>query len=136
MTTNNHSRALHMAHYLDKNAGAKYAWSDTVARAWYFVRFRDWLNQGVVRFSFFKKDCSIREAIGTTNLMLIPEEKQPKGTALAPVYSTINFFDLVKGDWRSFNILSFIGFVDRWLLVPFRTKPELKENRKKEPKKD
>ena len=137
MTTNNHSRALHMAHILRrKGSGVGPSWSDTVARAWYFVRFRDWLNQGVVRFSFFKKDGSIREAVGTTNLMLIPEDKQPKGTANAPVYSTINFFDLQKSEWRSFNILSFIGFVDRWELVPFRTKPEVKENRKKEPKKD
>ena len=156
MKSSKKSFSLHIAHYLRKAASPKSSpegkdltnspsfrkgsgvgpsWSDLVAHAWYFVRFRQWLNQGVVRFSFFKKDGSIREAIGTTNLLLIPTEKHPKGTALAPVYSTINFFDLVKGEWRSFNILSFIGFVDRWELVPFRTKPEQKKTEKKNQKK-
>ena len=110
------SRALFMAHYLKKYDPRITTWQGAVNNGWYFVRFCKALNNGVIRFSFWKKDGSIREAVGTTNLMLIPLDKLPMNTAVdhAQNYQTICFFDLEKSEWRSFNIASFIGFVSIW----------------------
>ena len=106
---------MHMAHILRKNHKSpitNYKWSDYVTLAWYFERFRSWLNAGIVTFSFWKKDGSIREAKGTTHPLLIPLDKRPKGEkAVSIQFSAIPFFDLEKQDWRSFNITHFIGFV-------------------------
>ena len=123
------SRALHMAHYLYKNR-PDYQWSDMLRRAWYFVRFQDELSRSVIRFSFFKKDGSIREAVGTTNLLLIPDERKPKGAVDYGVecYSAVAFFDLQKSEWRSFSILHFIGFVDIWR-IEHVDKPVLKREK-------
>ena len=119
---------MHMAHYLQKNHQSPYGdsrseeitnhqWSDYVTLGWYFVHFCQALRNGVVTFSFWKKDGSIREAKGTTHPLLIPEDMKPtsdsslKGRAN---YSAISFFDLDKQDWRSFSITNFIGFVTRY----------------------
>ena len=115
------SLAFHYAHQLQKHAAEQMLlstktkpvnWSERVRLAWYFIQFRKRLANGVVTFSFWKKDGSIREAKGTTNLLLIPEDKQPQGVeAVSHQYSAILFFDLDKQDWRSFSITHFIGFV-------------------------
>ena len=120
MNTNPNSRVLHMAHILMANR-PDFAWSDMVRYAWYFHRFREALKAGVVTFSFFKEDGSIREAKGTLNVVLIPSEDLPKSGAdnsslparrdSAEVYSAIPFYDIDKKAWRSFNICRFIGFV-------------------------
>ena len=129
MTTKS-SRALHLAHYLHKHDQRIDTWQGATINGWYFIRFQEALSNGVIRFSFFKKDGSIREAVGTTNLLLIPDERKPKNTAVdhVPNYSTITFFDLQKSEWRSFNIASFIGFVSLWTLTPV-TKPVLKREK-------
>ena len=80
MNTNPNSRVLHMAHILKANR-PDFAWSDMVRYAWYFHRFREALKAGVVTFSFFKEDGSIREAKGTLNGVLIPTEDLPKSGA-------------------------------------------------------
>ena len=115
-TISKSSRAMHMAHLLQTNHQStisNHQWSDYVRRGWYFVRFNEWLLNGIIMFSFFKKDGSIREAKGTLHPLLIPADKMPKGTAVdhMPNYSTITFFDLDKQEWRSFDITRFIGFV-------------------------
>ena len=119
---NKSSRAMHMAHILKKNhqsSISNHQWSDCVRRAWYFIRFNEWLSGGIVKFSFFKKDGSIREAVGTKDLRIIPKDKWPKGSDAdhMPNYSTVAFFDLDKQEWRSFNICNFIGFVTIWDIV-------------------
>ena len=88
-------------------------WSDRVKLAWYFVRFCQALNAGIVTFSFWKKDGSIREAKGTTHPLLIPLDKRPKTNDQSPMtnYQSIPYFDLDRNDWRSFSITHFIGFV-------------------------
>ena len=65
-----------MAHYLKKYDPRITTWQGAVINGWYFVRFRKALNNGVIRFSFWKKDGSIREAVGTTNLMLTKPMKE------------------------------------------------------------
>ena len=82
------SRALHMAHYLQAHADEQQplsgknkpqTWSERLKLAWFFVKFNDALKDGVVTFSFWKKDGSIREAKGTKHPLLIPTDKHPKG---------------------------------------------------------
>ena len=134
------SRVMHMAHILYKNR-PDFAWSDIVRHAWYFERFRTWLNSGIVTFSFWKKDGSIREAKGTTHPLLIPLDKRPKGTdkMVNGKWSMVNYFDLDRNDWRSFNITHFIGFVTIYQLSPFHSSGDqagtkLKEKRTKKEK--
>lgn len=62
----------------------------------------------VVNFSFYKKDGSIREANGTTNLNIIPEENHPKGTDKILSNEVVRFFDVDKDEWRSFKKVYFI----------------------------
>ena len=128
---NKSSRALHTAHILYKNRieqsesllayDPRKELSISLKRAWYFERFRNWLKDGIVTFSYMKKDGSIREAKGTLNHLLIPTDKLPKGTSTAkPNFSSVAYYDLERQDWRAFNVCEFIGGVTRY---------ELKENR-------
>ena len=115
MNTNPNSRVLHMAHILHTNR-PDFAWSDMVRYAWYFHRFREALKAGVVTFSFFKEDGSIREAKGTLNGVLIPAEDLPSSDChpkhpTKESYSSVAFYDIDKKGWRAFNICRFIGFV-------------------------
>ena len=126
---------MKMAHLLGKGErrmarGEKVSWSELVRHAWYFERFREWLSEGLVTFTYLKKDNSIRDARGTLCPLLIPKDDRPKGTK--PIVncqlSIINYYDLDRKAWRSFDIRLFIGYVTIW---------ELKEsNKKKEPKKN
>jgi hypothetical protein len=63
------------------------------------------LHEGVVQFSFKKKDGSIREAVGTTLMSSIPEDIRPveKGESreYTPNPDQIRYFDLEKAGWRS-----------------------------------
>ena len=118
------SYALHMAHYLQSHAAEQQplsnktkpqTWKERVRLAWYFVKLNEALKDGVVKFSFWKKDGTIREAKGTTLLLLVPKDKQPKGIQNSKLkiqnYGTIPFYDIDKKAWRSFSITHFIGFV-------------------------
>ena len=84
--------------------------------AWYFENLRTKLRSGIWRFSYFKKDGGIREARGTLDFSLIPEEHRPKTLSAAPRdsaenYATFPYYDLDKNDWRSFRLDLFIGFI-------------------------
>ena len=92
--------------------GASLTQSQALHYAWWFEDFRGKLRTGVFRFSYFKEDGSIREAVGTLNLDYIPEDKRPKGTRKGKVnYATFPYYDLDRCAWRSFDIRNFIGFV-------------------------
>jgi hypothetical protein len=56
-----------------------------------------------VYFSYFKKDGSIRNAIGTLNENLIPADLRPKDSS-ANTGSNLKYFDLDKKAWRSLQI--------------------------------
>ena len=121
------SYALKMAHYLQSHAAEQQplfnkakpqTWKERVRLAWYFVKFNEALKDGLVTFSFWKKDGTIREAKGTKCMILIPKEDQPKALtpeSVAPV-QTIAFYDIDKKAWRSFCITHFIGFVSIYRL--------------------
>ena len=121
---NKSALALLYAHRIQKNAARQMPlsnhsvpsnWSDRVKMGWYYVNLRKWLSEGIVTFSYWKKDGSIREAKGTLNELLIPLDQRPKGSPLAtPNYDGVAYFDLDKQGWRSFSVTCFIGFVTRW----------------------
>lgn len=135
------SFALHYAHKMQKNAAQQMLlatqnkptnWAERVKMGWYYVHLREWLKEGIVTFSYWKNDGSIREAKGTLNALLIPADKKPKGSVLAtPHYEAVAYFDLDKQEWRSFSVTCFIGLVSRWELSPFRNKQDPKEKRSK-----
>lgn len=43
-------------------------------------KFKKALHDGKVKFSYTKKDNSIRDAVGTLNIDVMGEENEPKGT--------------------------------------------------------
>lgn len=63
---------------------------------------REILNSGVARFNFKKKDGSIRNALGTRNVDLIPREDAP-----TQIYDltrkAVVFWDLELGEFRSLS---------------------------------
>ena len=71
---------------------------------------REALKKGIVRFTFYKKDGTIREATGTRNLSFA--EKTTGESIPAPKSGRINenaYYDLDKKAWRSFipeNVVS------------------------------
>ena len=74
------------------------------------TELRQALKKDIVRFSYFKKDGSLREAVGTRNLNKAEEKI---GCAIpAPKTDQVNenaYFDLDKKAWRSFipeNVVS------------------------------
>lgn len=99
------------------------SWSECMRMAWYFIRLRKALSDGIVTFSFYKKDGSIREARATLHPTLIPADKMPKANSQEPKangqkpIAAIAFFDLDKQEWRSFSIANFIGFVSAYKLT-------------------
>ena len=82
--------------------------------AWWFESFRAQLASGVYRFSYLKKDGTVREARGTLDFARIPEDQLPKGSESSLVNgSVVNYFDIEKAAWRSFRLDNFVGFVER-----------------------
>ena len=114
-------RLMRTANYLKKEnpvilKGTPIDQSNALKYAWWFENFRTNLHSGVYRFSYFKKDGSIREARGTLDMSRIPEEQHPTGqsTVHCPL-SIFNYYDLDAAGWRSFHLDLFIGFVERLL---------------------
>lgn len=61
-----------------------------------------------VKFSYTKKDGSVREANGTLRRDMM-EGWQPKGEARPEPPSILRYFDLDAMDWRCFNVLNFLS---------------------------
>ena len=102
--------------------GASLTQSQALKYAWRFESFRKKLQSGTYRFSYFKTDGSIREAVGTLDMSRIPEDKRPKGdmsdgAAREPAAGVFPYYDLYAdgdaGGWRSFRLDNFIGFVEQ-----------------------
>ena len=73
------------------------------------------MQSGIVTFSFWKSDGSIRDARGTLNEHLIPKDDRPKGTSTAaPNYAVIKYYDIDRKGWREFDIRRFVGYVERY----------------------
>ena len=81
---------------------------------------REKLQQGDVQFVFEKKDHTIREAVGTTNLDFVPQDLWPKdmnGEYKPKDESNIVYFDKGKLAWRECkvdNIITIDGEEVEW----------------------
>lgn len=66
-----------------------------------------------VKFSFTKKDGSLREAVGTLDREKMVQEDgtlwEPKGEAKPDAPSLMKFWDLTCSAWRSFNVMSLVS---------------------------
>ena len=90
-------------------------WSEAVRLAWLMYNIRKAMANGVVEFSYNKSDGTVRYAKGTLCNFLIPEDKQPKGIVNRHTgYSAIAYFDLGKGEWRSFSVHNFVSLNRVW----------------------
>lgn len=71
------------------------------------------MMENAVKFSYTKKDGSLREAEGTLNpekmILENGEKYEPKGTGkpYAPVW--FRYFDLGVKDWRQFNVFNLVA---------------------------
>ena len=66
------------------------------------------MRNGVVEFSYTKKDGSERLAKGTLNFEIIGEENQPKTGVDYDSNNTTRYFDVNSNGWRSFKNENFI----------------------------
>lgn len=60
------------------------------------------LRTGVVSFAFKKLDGTLRTALGTTVLSLIPQANHPTGRRESSPNAVV-FFDIEKREWRSLS---------------------------------
>ena len=113
MNTINQQRVMHWAHAIYKSGF--YTWSNALTEAWTIHYLREYLSRGIVRFTYVKKDGTLREARGTNNHDIIPPSKMPKGVlarqvALGlkqPNYRSVPYYDLDKEEWRAFDVSRF-----------------------------
>lgn len=60
------------------------------------------MTNGVAHFAFQKKDGSVREAFGTIQSNVAEAKTNGNGIS-RECYNTTAFFDIEKGEWRSFR---------------------------------
>ena len=61
------------------------------------------LNEGIVTFSYTKADGSTRQARGTTNPELIPEDARAVNPRNTETSEQVDYYDLDKNGWRRFS---------------------------------
>ena len=66
------------------------------------------MRNGVVEFSYTKKDGSTRIAKGTLNFDVMGEENLPKNGVSYDSETTTRYFDVNSNGWRSFKNDNFI----------------------------
>ena len=73
---------------------------------------KDVLSKGEVKFSYEKKDGTIREAFGTRSVTILElHDAIPTGNKVEND-NVIPYFDLDAMAWRSFKAENFIGVLD------------------------
>ena len=72
------------------------------AKAMMIETLKEKLRNGVAHFVFIKRNGEIREAFGTTNAAVAA--KYTNGNGISREYfKTTAYFDIEKGEWRSFR---------------------------------
>jgi hypothetical protein len=113
-------RLMRTAHILRKgDEDHKYGQSLALKQAWWFESFRNALTKGFARFTYYKKDGTIRTALGTRSPSLIPVNKMPKCPQNNEEWEerakSIPYFDLERQEWRSFSVLNFVKLEQVWI---------------------
>ena len=114
---------MHYAHANWQTA----TWSERLKAAWRLQGFVSFLKCGFVRFTFIKSDGSMRYALGTRHLDLIPYDKRPTGARRQriqqgieePNYTAVTFFDIEKQEWRSFTADRLCEIQDAYTIYPY-----------------
>lgn len=91
------SQLFKIAHAIKSNYTS---FSEALKHAWKVIKLKIQLKRGEVSFKFKKVDGTIRTALGTLNLTV---EKGEGNKTKAPNYGQIAYFDLQKGQYRSFK---------------------------------
>ena len=97
MTVNNMT-ATRMATILDRTQDAIMA----VGKAMMIENLKTKMANGIAHFAFKKKDGSIREAWGTIQENIAAAKTNGNGIS-REYYKTTAFFDIEKGEWKSFR---------------------------------
>ena len=92
-------------------------WSTSMRNAWKIQHVRDAMLAGAVLLRYVNKHGDELERIGTLRGSFIPSDSAPKGIrqqeideGLAlPNWEVVNYYDLDKKGWRSFNITSLLS---------------------------
>ena len=72
------------------------------AKAMMIETLKEKLRNGVAHFVFIKRNGEIREAFGTTNAAVAAKYTNGNGIS-RDYFKTTAFFDIEKGEWRSFR---------------------------------
>ena len=72
------------------------------AKSMMIEQLKEKLRNGIAHFVFIKKDGSVREAFGTTNAAIAAKHTNGNGIS-REYYKTTAYFDIEKGEWRSFR---------------------------------
>ena len=72
------------------------------AKAMMIEALKEKLRNGVAHFVFIKKNGEVREAFGTTNAAVAAKYTNGNGIS-RDYFKTTAFFDIEKGEWRSFR---------------------------------
>ncbi|MBQ5719633.1 MAG: DUF2693 domain-containing protein [Alistipes sp.] len=72
------------------------------AKAMMIESLKEKLRNGVAHFIFVKKNGEIREAFGTTNAAVAAKYTNGNGISREH-FKTTAYFDIEKGEWRSFR---------------------------------
>ena len=72
------------------------------AKAMMIEALKEKLRNGVAHFIFIKKNGEVREAFGTTNAAVAAKYTNGNGNS-REYFKTTAFFDIEKGEWRSFR---------------------------------
>ncbi len=72
------------------------------AKAMMIEALKEKLRNGVAHFIFIKKNGEVREAFGTTNAAVAAKHTNGNGIS-REYFKTTAFFDIEKGEWRSFR---------------------------------
>ena len=73
---------------------------------------KDTLTSGICKFTFTKKDGTIREAYGTLNSEVITKNNATPNGRGSKKEGTIPYYDVEANAWRSFKTESFIEFLN------------------------
>ena len=68
------------------------------------------LHKREVKFSYWKKDGSIREARGTLNSEVYGKDNEPTGSGRPIPENQVRYYDLDVQGWRSFLSENLIGW--------------------------
>ena len=72
------------------------------AKAMMIESLKEKLRNGVAHFIFVKKNGEVREAFGTTNAAVAAKYTNGNGVS-REYFKTTAYFDIEKGEWRSFR---------------------------------